>query len=208
MTGQTSDQVRRIWSMAEIMYVDQPRSPEESRAIALAHLRETVRAEGYVIDADTLVSDEPHPIVVNADQTAYRAPEPGEEANAFLTHWSVGATERLAEVIEHLVDPTAVEDTEDAAGNLVETKVFTVPADLAEVGGGIRLRHGFDGPVTVAAYAEGDQPIGYLLAVALDENQEQVEIVPGTVRLLVTKDPDPDAEQTDLRDNPAGEGQE
>lgn len=179
--------VRRIWAMAEVMYVDQPRSPEESRAVALARLREIIRGEGYVIDANTLVSDEPQPIVVNADQTDYRPAEPGETPNAFLTRWSAGATERHQDTEEAILEPSAMWEAEG-----VVTQVFDVPDVVGAVGGGVRLRHGCGGPVTVKAQGTGSRAIGYLMAVALDEDQEQVEIVPGTVRLLVTKDPDPD----------------
>ena len=77
----------------------------------------------------------------------------------------------------------------------VLTVRFQVPASLTADGGGLRLRHGLGGPVTVVAYGPADpaverERIGYLFATPIDDDVEHIELVPGARALVVTRDED------------------
>lgn len=180
-----STETRRMWTAHEFLPLGEDRAEDDSRKMATHHLRVAIRRDGCVLDETSIVRGEPRAVTIaNGEWATW---DGVGQPDGHITEWTAGATARGVDLDEFVLDPAA----SDGEGIVC----FEVPEAHQEFGGGLRLRHGLHGPVTVAAFrANGDQ-MGYLFAADIDDDQAQIELLPGAARLVVTRDPDPDEEE-------------
>lgn len=174
----------RRWTIRQFTDTDVPDPVGDKAAtMAKAYLRETIRQDGYVIDADTITPGTPQAIVLADNDAGWEAWTGRGYPDGHITEWSATATERHRD--GDAVGWSRIE--EDGALSV------DVPAPYTAHGGGLRVRHDLGGPVTVTAYREDGTGIGYLFAQDIDEMTEHVELLPGAARLRVVRDPDEEA---------------
>jgi len=78
-------------------------------------------------------------------------------------------------------EAVAVEGVREDGGAVM----VTVPHLIEARGGSVRAVHWISGPVEVSAYRHNGEPIGYLVAVEINDDEVQVEVNPGTALLRV-----------------------
>lgn len=65
----------------------------------------------------------------------------------------------------------------------------TLPAEVTESGGMIRLRHGLNSSdVSIAAYDARGNKIAYEFAVEIDADEQQILLIPGAVKIQIVLD--------------------
>lgn len=152
----------------------------QARAVAVAALRDKVRAAGYVLVDDTVAQQGREPVVrLGAPDPDWAPCPPGMEPDAHIVTWTAMGEEPVRD--NDVADP--VLPPAEGLGLW-----FLVPPRVQATGGGVRVRHGFPGPVEVFAYREYVVPVGYPIAVSLTAGEEHVEVLPGTVHLRVAPD--------------------
>ena len=159
------------------------RDDDMSEADAFAHARnmlsEKFRDAGEVMDTDPVPSA-PEPVVLNDDATGWTVVGPNAWCTGWVITWTATGHAPQSEVVltggaRHASEPFYM---------------VPVPEPVATTGGPVRVHHGLGGPVTVTAYGPDSTPVGYLFAQELTDDEAAVDLLPGTVRLHVVRDPD------------------
>lgn len=153
-------------------------SVTEARMTARDMLQAQAAQDGEAVEGE-LSEGAPRPVRINADASGWvELPPNADEFDGWVIEWS-------AESVPVPATDTATVGRPDGDGRYV----VDVPAHVAAIGGEVRIEHGLSAPVTVEAYAAGE-PVGYLMAVTLTPDVEQVTLAAGagTTRLVVVKD--------------------
>lgn len=179
----------RLWRIRH--YAEVTTDAGHARAEVTAILRDMIRREGYVLDDDSITAGTPVAICLAGTADGYAIhSDTGDAANqgphepdGHITEWSASAFERFSD---------------DVRAGITTTDDGKVRAEIPRVqwatGGGIRVAHALDGPVTVYAFRPDGTPIGYLFSQPLTPNEEHVEFLPGTGYLTVERDPEDETE--------------
>lgn len=155
--------------------------PPEPLTVARQQLALAVRAEGYVIDLDSVREEESQDVVVNEEQTDYRLAAEGEKRTGRLVLWSATGHPRIGTDAD---DPILYVTRDDD----LDVWVAKVPEPQATVGGSCRIRHERNANVTVLAFKPDGEGIGYLFATTLDKDTVHVEFFGGTAAFHITED--------------------
>ena len=175
------DLTKYVHVIVQFKGLDDDITDADSAALAANMLREKFRAMDYVMDTDP-VPTAPQPVSLNATRDGWRDFETGLGAlDGHVIEWT--ATGHPAEK-----DPSPL-----TGGQVVAPGVYVVgvPAHVTANGGPVRVRHGLSGPVTVKAFADeaATTGIGYHFTQPLTDDEEHMELVPGTRVLNVILDP-------------------
>lgn len=170
-------------SVAQYKALDDETPEPDAWAQARNMLGEQFRAHGEVMDTDPVASD-PVPVAVNPDMTGWTTVGPDDPGlTGYVITWTATG---------HALQPEAV-----LTGGTTGPDGYTIaiPDDrrlLPIHGGPVRVRHELGGPVTVHAYGRDGEPVGYLFAQELTDDEVAVELSPHTYRLHVTRDEEPE----------------
>lgn len=177
--------------------VDDDITDADSLALAAKMLREKFRAVGYGMMTDP-VPGRPEPVSLNETRDGWRPFEPGLGAlDGHIIEWTATgapAATDPAPISGHLFHPPAIVQPDGSQVVPPPVYIGVVPAEVTSFGGSVRVRHGLGVPVIVHAYADAEatKGIGYHFTQPVSDNEEHMELVPGTVVVNVTIDPDPE----------------
>lgn len=158
-----------------------PGTPPDPTKIAREQLSYAIRADGYVIDLDSVREEARQAVIVNEAMDDYRPAGADETPSGHVVMWSATGHERVGtDDDDPVIDCTVVH-----AGREVYA---TVPEPHATAGGSARLRHNLGGEVTVTAFKADGEGIGYLFATTLDRDSVHVEFFGETAKFVVTRD--------------------
>jgi hypothetical protein len=162
--------------------------------IGLALLREQARAKGLSVTGTAKRIYDEYIVGVVA---------PGLDGKSSLTHVPIGSplaegkTTPDARMVgwEVAVKPFTREAKDPIKGAAKEGDPLSravLPPVVTENGGLVRFEHNLGGEVTVSAYDVKGGPVAIEFAVEVNQNEQQVQVTPGAVRLQAIRD---DAEQ-------------
>ena len=144
------------------------------------------------------VPSTPEAVTLNDTRDGWRPYEPDlGSLDGHVIEWTAtGAPAAVdpAPAEGRLFQPPAIPQPDGS--QILPPKVYiaAVPPAVTAFGGSLRVHHGFGVPVIVRAFRDADaaEGIGYHFTQPVSADEEHMELVPGTVVVNVSVDPDPD----------------
>lgn len=171
----------RTWTIRH--YAPAGSDPTQVKAEVTALLRDMIRGDGCVIDYDTITPHEGVPITLTGPRGNYTGyvPWSGEgEPDGHIVEWTANATMPLSD------DERADQVTTRPDGSVRAETTYAI----RQIGGGMRVPHGLGGPVTLRAFTETGEAIGYHFTQPVSDDEEHAELLAGTAYVIVTRDED------------------
>lgn len=185
----TTDTVRQFKAAAEFD-PDEPTTARD-RAEAATYLRDRFRDLGMSMATDPEAS-EPEPVTLNAARDGWTSYDGSGFPDGYVITWTATGADAITDPDKPL-DGSWNEDC--------DLFTATVTPDVTTAGGPVRVRHGYGGEVIVKAWRHDTttedgtpvlEPVNYLFAQPLTDDEAHVELLPGATH--VTVEPDPESE--------------
>jgi hypothetical protein len=166
------------------VYQDAQDHPDDHKAEVLMALRETVRAKGYGLADETVRRDSREPVKRTATggtrplrQVQMRdGSQAPEKPDGWIATWSAEANLPVRDdVVAKFIGQEGREHR------------FAIPQEAIAVGGGVRVRHMQHSQVRVKCLTINGDKIMEKFSQPITEDEEHVDVEPGTAYIVITK---------------------